>query len=126
MRRRSRTSQREPIIALINIIFLMLIFFMVAGSLSGRTDSSVEFVRTSTLDCCVPPDALVVLADGQMTHRGVPVLNAEDYLAQAPGSALVARIVPDRRLPAKDLLVIIKTLRGAGARQVIVLTEHSS
>ena len=125
MMRRKRQSQREPIIAMINIIFLMLIFFMVAGSLSGRPDGSLEFVRTDALDCCVPPDALVVMADGRMSYGGAPVASPAAYLASLPGNAPPARIVPDRNLPANDLLAIIAALREAGAGRIIILTEHT-
>ncbi len=34
MRRARTASKREPTIALINIVFLMLVFFMVAGTLA--------------------------------------------------------------------------------------------
>lgn len=126
MNRRKRQSHREPIIALINIIFLILIFFMVAGSLSGRPDGSMEFVETDAEACCMPDGALVVLADGRLLYGGAPVASARTYLNHLEGDAPVARIAPDRRLPANDLLAIARQLQEAGAGRVVILTETSS
>ena len=70
MRRSRSASRREPTTALINIVFLILIFFMVAGTLSGPLGESIEFVETRGLDCCAPPDALAISADGALTYKG--------------------------------------------------------
>lgn len=40
MRAHRQKSEREPTIALINIVFLMLVFFMVAGTLAAPLDPS--------------------------------------------------------------------------------------
>ena len=126
MNRRKRQSYREPIIALINIIFLILIFFMVAGSLSSRPDGSMEFVEADAEACCTPDGALVVLADGSLLYGGAPIASARAYLDRLKGDAPVARIAPDRRLPANDLLAVARKLQEAGAGRVVILTETST
>ena len=45
MRARRPKTEREPTIALINIVFLMLIFFLVAGTLAQPLDSALKLVR---------------------------------------------------------------------------------
>ena len=50
MKRRRQKAPRDPVISLINIVFLILIFFMVAGSLSSPPDPSIRFVQTEDLD----------------------------------------------------------------------------
>lgn len=47
MRKAKTSSRREPTIALINIVFLMLVFFMVAGTLSQPLDKDLSLVRTA-------------------------------------------------------------------------------
>ena len=42
--------QKEPTIALINIVFLMLVFFMVAGTLAQPLSRDLELVKTSDLE----------------------------------------------------------------------------
>ncbi|WP_273522531.1 ExbD/TolR family protein [Rhodosalinus sediminis] len=121
MRRARRKPAREPTIALINIVFLMLVFFLVAGTVAQPLDREVRLVRTEGLDGAAPPDALVLHADGRMTRAGAPVETPEAALA-AEGGAV--RLVPDRDLPAARLVEVAGALRAAGAERVLVVTER--
>jgi len=124
MRRRRQTSRREPTIALINIVFLMLVFFLVAGTVAQPLDGTLNLVRTSDLDGAAPPDALVVHPDGRMSFRGIEIASIEAFLAaRAPGDGAV-RVVPDRDLPAARLVEIGAALSAAGAEQVVLVTER--
>jgi len=124
MRRRRQTSRREPTIALINIVFLMLVFFLVAGTVAQPLDGTLNLVRTSDLDGAAPPDALVVHSDGRMSFRGIEIASIEAFLAaRAPGDGAV-RVVPDRDLPAARLVEIGAALSAAGAERVVLVTER--
>ena len=126
IRNRRRKSEREPTIALINIVFLMLIFFLVAGTLARPLDSSLKLVRTADLDGTAPADALVVHSDGRMTWRGEIQASPDAFLAGLPPEAHAhVRLVPDRDLRATELVRIGRTLRRAGAEQVFVVTERA-
>ena len=127
LRRPAERRKGEPTIALINIVFLMLIFFMIAGALAPPLDACVELVDTADLDGRAPPDAAVVLADGSLLLREQPV-DAAAVVArareQAPASdAPAVRLVPDRNLPAATLLALAADLRDAGAGDVWLVTE---
>lgn len=104
MRTRRRASTwREPTIALINIVFLMLVFFMVASTLSPPLDRYVSLVNTDDLDGRPPPDALVIHADGRLSYRGKNQPDAAAYFATLePKAKEVIKIVPDRTLPATE------------------------
>lgn len=132
-----RQSHKEPTITLINVVFLMLIFFLIAGTLAPPLDTKLTLVETSDLEGREPPDALVITADGQMMYRGQP-MDAATYVAEhgevseaavggADGSAkrIAVRIVPDRALAAQRLLEVGHALQSAGADQVFVVTERS-
>ncbi|WP_417207662.1 ExbD/TolR family protein [Antarctobacter sp.] len=127
MKRAGRTSsKREPTITLINIVFLMLIFFLVAGTLARPLDKTLTLVRTATLDGTAPADALVVHADGRMTWRGAPLTTVAAYFAQLPPDAQArVRVVPDRDLKASQLIHIGRDLRAAGAGKVVIVTEKA-
>ncbi|SMO74157.1 ExbD/TolR family protein [Ruegeria faecimaris] len=127
MQLKSKPRQsREPTIALINVVFLMLIFFMIAGTLTPPLNGSVQLVETMDLEGREPPDALVIRADGTLEYRGAELTNAAAYVERAavdlPLDAV--RIVPDRSLPAVALKQISDDLRGLGASQVYVVTER--
>lgn len=121
-----RTAQREPTIALINIVFLMLVFFMVAGTLAQPLDRSLDLVRTADLEGRAPPDALVIHPDGRLVYRGADQLDVAAYLEGLPEEQRdVIRLVPDRALPAADLVALTRDLRAAGAQRVILVTERA-
>lgn len=125
----SPKRHREPTITLINIVFLMLIFFLIAGTLAPPLDPDLTLVETRDLEGRAPPDALVITAQGQMMFRGQP-MDAPEYLAkmgQASGEAekISVRIVPDRDLAAKKLLEVGRALQEAGADQVFLVTQRS-
>ncbi len=120
---RANRTRREPTIALINIVFLMLIFFMAAATLAPPLDGALKLVRTADLEGRAPPDALVVHADGRLVYRGAAVADAAAYMAQVGGEEIV-RIVPDAALPAPDLIRLGEALRAAGAARVVMITER--
>ena len=71
-------------------------------------------------------DALVIHPDGRLTYRGAPVADAAGYItlrADDP-EADVVRLVPDRDLPAAQLVALAADLRGAGATRVMIVTER--
>ena len=130
MRRARQGSQREPTIALINVVFLMLVFFMIAGTLAQPLDKEVRLVRTADLEGRAPPDALVVQADGRLSYLGRAIATPEDYAAMDhPAGAddeagPTLRILPDRDLPAERLVQIAGALRAAGAGRILIVTER--
>ena len=125
MRKRRTAARREPTIALINIVFLMLVFFMVAGTLAQPLDPELSLVRTADLEGRAPPDTLVVHPDGRLSFRGRDIAGAETFLAQrSEAEREVVRVVPDRELPAQVLVNLARDLRGAGAGKVLIVTQR--
>lgn len=125
IRRRQPRKDREPTIALINIVFLMLIFFLVAGTLAAPLDPDLSLVKTADLDGSPPADALVIHADGSLAFQGVPVASASEFMQGLPEEARgQIRLVPDRELQAAELVHIGAALRAEGAEQVTIVTER--
>lgn len=124
MRAVRERQQPEPTIALINIVFLMLIFFMVAGTLAAPLDRDLRLVDTRTLDRRETPDALVLNAAGEVLYRGIPISDVRTYLETRADDA-VAQIVPDRAAPARALLKLARRLEAAGAQKVVIVTEQA-
>ncbi|MEL0436829.1 ExbD/TolR family protein [Phycobacter sp. K97] len=119
-------SEREPTIALINIVFLMLVFFMIAGTLAPPLDREIRLVRTADLEGVAPPDTLMIHKDGRLSFRGEEVSDAAAYISALPEEARAAlRVVPDRDLPARDLVKLGNALRAAGAERVILVSERA-
>lgn len=127
MRRLAKAKpQREPTIALINIVFLMLVFFMVAGTLAQPLDPALMLVETRKLEGQAPPDALVVYPDGRIAYEGRDQTDAASFIAGlAQEDRAVVRLVPDRALPAATLVALTRDLRAAGAQRVMLVTQRA-
>jgi biopolymer transport protein ExbD len=122
MRRRPPIRRTgEPTIALINVVFLMLIFFLVAGTIAPPPDAGLRLVSVVELEPAAAPDGLVIRADGTTLHRGAPV--SPEAVGAAGGTV---RLVPDRELPASDLVRIARALKAAGAEAVVVVGEQAA
>ncbi|POF28376.1 ExbD/TolR family protein [Roseibium marinum] len=127
-----RKPARRPLettISLINIVFLMLIFFLVAGRLAPPQDPEVTLSQAEKADPLPPPDALYARADGTLHYREQPV-SAQEYLSQhilaEETSKPVVRLAADESLKAEDLLRHVGALYRAGAGRVVIVTRTSS
>jgi biopolymer transport protein ExbD len=107
---------------MINVIFIMLIFFLIAGTVAPPLDTDLQLVDTSNLEGRAPPDALVLRADGSLRFRG-DAIDADTYMA-THGDGPV-RIVPDRNASGVRLIQVSSRLRALGAGAVILVTERA-
>ena len=114
--------KRDATIAMINVIFLMLIFFLIAGTVAPPLDPGLELVDTSGLEGREPPDALVLRQDGTLSFRGAPT-DPATYLANH-GTGPV-RIVPDRYVSGSRLVEVTGALRRLGAPSVYLVTVRT-
>ena len=119
LRRPKPARLRETSTALINIVFLMLVFFLIAGAIAPPLDGRVTLVDTRQLEGRPPPDAGVVLADGTLLWRGAPIEPADLVEMESE-----VRLVPDRAVAAGRLVALARQLREAGAQSIWIVTER--
>lgn len=118
-------KHREPTIALINVVFLMLIFFLVAGRIAPPLGADLQLVHTEDLASSPPPNALVIHADGRLSHMGQDIADPARFLTGLPAEMqATVRIVPDRDLAASQLVRIGQKLRQAGAGKILIVSER--
>ncbi|MCY6379684.1 ExbD/TolR family protein [Hoeflea prorocentri] len=136
--------QRENTIALINIVFLMLIFFLIAGTLAPPMDGDVELIRAADARAVEPPRALFVTEAGVLKYEG-NVVTPEGFVERKKAESFqgdqlisessesgrglkgpVIKIAADGKLPATKLVEIIDRLKTAGAGKIAVITERKS
>ncbi|MEQ8449343.1 MAG: biopolymer transporter ExbD [Nitratireductor sp.] len=121
--------RHESTITLINIVFLMLIFFLIAGTLTPPMERDVALITTSQSDRAEPPRALFVTSDGALLAAGAPV-TAAGYVerlraaSDADGAMPLVKVAADRALPARQLIDIVAALRDAGAGRIVLVTER--
>lgn len=132
MKRRGGHKRKaaEPTIALINVVFLMLIFFLIAGTVAPSLDDKLQLVNVEGLDGRPPPDTLILHADGQLSLRGDILLPDGINISDLPDvekdddGQIALRLIPDRDVPAVILLDVTDQLRQAGATQIWLVTER--
>ena len=111
LRRRNEPQHSETIIALIDVVFFLLVFFM----LIGRMDATAPFdvvppVAMSGADMPAGGATLSVSADGSVAFDGLAVTRVEFE------TALAARLAD-----AKDLRLRVNAHRDAELRHVLPL-----
>lgn len=127
--RNPRRAPAENTVALVNIVFLMLIFFLIAGAIAPPLDKDLSLIDSSTAEPVAPPDAFAAHADGTLHYRGRPVTISE-YMAGLPSAANEnepgVELIADRSLPAVRLVEIVSRLKQAGAKRVAVITRRAA
>jgi biopolymer transport protein ExbD len=126
MKRKPARTKQEPTIALINVVFLMLIFFLIAGTVAPQIDPDLTLINTADLDLTSPPDGLVLFPDGTMSANGKDIDDVATYLVGLDADQRkTVRLIPDEGLPAKILLETAAALRDADVETVLIATERA-
>ena len=128
-----RPQRRKPdfTLTMINIVFLLLLFFLTTGSLTNRNEAQADIPLTKDLPLeKLPRPLLLITADGQFFLDGQKL--SKDMLAAASKSALAAtgnpasalNLLAQREMAASDFLDVAEMLRSSGvAVQIVTLHE---
>lgn len=122
-----RATRAEPTLPLINVVFLMLVFFLVAAQVARPLDGALDLVKTDDPQMVPPADALVLHADGRQTWRGAQSsMSAMLEGLAAEGYDGPARILPDRNASATQVLDLARTAHGIDAeRRIVIVTQRA-
>lgn len=117
----------ERVLPLINVVFLLLIFFMIAGQLSATDAFRVQPAESASEGEPEAQDVLVLVA-----HDGRLALDGEELEAAALEAALRERVAgredvrvrlkADGRARATEVVAVMERLRAAGVGRLHLLT----
>ena len=118
----------DRIMPLINIVFLLLIFFLVAGAIREVEPVEVDPPRslveaesvTDALTIYVASDGRIALGE-TMLDRDAFDLAIAAAVAADPDQPI--RIVADRDVEAVKVISILETLRASGSSRVKLVTQ---
>lgn len=126
----SSLGDDDNMIPLINIVFLMLIFFMVAGHIEKTDNLNVELpLSTSNTEISDQEIKLYIDNSGQMQLDAQPI--TESDLREALATMLETSPQPeslslllqvDSDFPALDLQQILSNVKASGIRRVSLAT----
>ena len=124
---RSGEKERgEQVLPLVNIVFLLLVFFMLAGAFTRPEPFQVTPPRASGAAASKPSPAIVLVGAGQLAFQGELLTDLDDLRgrirdwAKAQPEELQVKI--EGLLPAGRLVAVLRTLESAGIASVILLT----
>lgn len=114
-----RQKRDSDVLPLINIVFLMLIFFLLAGTVAPTADFDLTPAESQDGVATSPPAMAVYISEeGFISVAGAEVLAAEvpqalaGLAAQLKGEPL--EIVADHRADATLILTVAEAARAAG------------
>lgn len=120
-------SDDERILPLINVVFLLLIFFMLAGRLAASDPFRVEPPRSAAEGAAEAQEAVVLLGaegrlalDGRVLERPALQQALAGRLKAEPD--LLIRLKADGRAEATEVVAVMELLRDAGAERLKLLT----
>lgn len=123
----------ENVVPLINIVFLLLMFFLLAGTLAPRPPVEFEPVTTALQPAADPPaGAVYVAADGRLFYgEGEVTLDTlgetlRKELNEGAREDAPLQVVLDRRLRGAALFAVIEALSGAGVERMTLITDRDA
>ena len=134
-KRRKRSFDAEAgILPLINVVFLLLIFFMLAGRLSEGAPFQVTPPKSAEAGPLDPADrerpreaAILLAADGRLALNGQPMeaaaLQATVQEAVAAQPDLPVSLKADAAAEATEVVAVMETLRDAGVRRLQLFAQ---
>lgn len=128
-----KADHEERILPLINVVFLLLIFFMLAGRLTTAAPFQVTPPASAEAEApqpaADPSDQATVLlaADGRLALDGAEI-NAERLKAAlgerlAKNAALPVRLKADGQTEATQVVALMEVLRDAGVERLQLFAQ---
>jgi biopolymer transport protein ExbD len=120
----------ESVVPLINIVFLLLIFFLLAGTLQPTDDIDVDLPVGQVDDKRASEDVVLYMEADGFVYLGDRVMGAELAAYQLRNflddeGIYDVSIKADENAPAHELIVLMEGLRNVGVREVNLVTEQS-
>lgn len=125
LRRNSKRNERESTIPLINVVFLMLIFFLIAGTISPVTDNAIEPILTSMEKPVPPEEAISIRQDGTLMFKNEIVRISVD-IPKAFSQMERLIVYPDKETDALLFLDIAQELHHRTKKTVVMLVERAN
>ena len=106
---------RETVLPMINVVFLLLIFFLMTASIEPSPPFPIDPPRAGGEVAQAAPRVLWVSASGELASISARGEDALAALAAEPGPVLLRA---DAALPAADLAVLLARLGASGLTEV--------
>jgi biopolymer transport protein ExbD len=119
-----RQKSTDWVLQFINIVFLLLLYFLVNGAIIEQQRSDIELPLSIIESSGQPPhDAVYINRAGDLYFHDVKISVATlaQQLATGPANRNIT-LVTDRQLPAVALIAMMDKLRQSGLPHMSVVT----
>ena len=125
------SSNELGILNLIDVLFVLLLFFLITSSFSEETVVKVDRAQASTAQSTEATNLRVsITASGAVYTEGVAVelteLKRRVERAIARDRTSSAIVIPDRAVPAGRLVEVVDAIREAGIQNVAIAAERKT
>lgn len=128
-----KDNSDDQLIPLINIVFLMLIFFMVAGQISEQDAQFIappESISETPTDADAPrvlinADKVLWLNDQQITLETLEAPLQQAFEQAADPDSFSIAVKADGQVPVETLQAVMRSIKAAGFRRITLLTQPS-
>jgi len=114
--------KKESIIPMVNVIFLLLIFFLMTSSFIIPDPFELDKPNTYSSNKVSTEERLYISKTGNVFISDKVNENAWRYLEQSTPEELL--LIADSSFPAKDLLIISEKLKELGIIELNLLTNQ--
>ncbi|QDG74976.1 biopolymer transporter ExbD [Labrenzia sp. PHM005] len=128
----NRTQKRQPpenTIPLINVVFLMLIFFLFAGSISKDDARELEPPLNILEDETIRSTGALIIDQEGKTHAGDQEIGVLDWVALREAEAEDGeplKIAADGTLGADHLEKVLQELKTTGRTDIVLITRRGT
>ncbi|PIE36733.1 MAG: hypothetical protein CSA54_03485 [Gammaproteobacteria bacterium] len=120
-----KSKAPENTLPMINVIFLLLIFFMLAGAFTRPEPFAVQLPNAAQLaDLQREEQLLYIAGNGEIALNQRPLSLDELAAVVANWQGQPLQVKADADMPAERLIAVVEVLAEAGISQVQLLAER--
>lgn len=129
LKRKNKIHTEENLIPLINIVFLILVFFLAAGMLRSFKEENIKPATANLSHNTERPVGPVLIGtDGQVTIHGIEY-DQSSLLGVLKGRVSLGitnplPVIADKDLAADKLVEVIETAKAAGIKKIRLVTRR--
>ena len=129
LEKRIRKKRLPNLVPLINIVFLLLIFFMLSGTLSKKDLFEVDPPLSYTGSNAESPEMTILIRDDNkisLDDKIIPLNNLEAYLTSLLKDKSIEEVLikADGNASSGTLSKVIRMIRNMGIKRAAIVTKN--
>ena len=129
LEKRIRKKRLPNLVPLINIVFLLLIFFMLSGTLSKKDLFEVEPPLSYTGSNAETPEMTILIRNDNkisLDDKIIPLNNLEAYLTSLLKNKSIEEVLikADGNASSGTLSKVIRMIRNTGIKRAAIVTKN--